>query len=350
MNATITRSRPLAQSTTGMDATARKSGGPAPLFTARFARGYIITMRPYLLFVSGITGIAGLALASSVSLAAALALGVVFFLSYGFGQALTDCFQIDTDTLSAPYRPLVRGEIGVRNVMLVSLVGLLVSGAVLMLFNPWNLLLAGLAIVGLATYTPFKRRWWAGPFYNAWIVGVLALIGYASGLGSDGATPQASTALVGTLLCVFFGYANFVLTGYYKDVSADRATGYNTLPVVFGLRISAWISDTFALLALAGTAMAIHAALARAELVPGHDVALIFLTAGAAASAIAQYRLHRIEGEIDAHRAIAPVVHAYILMLSAVAAAVKPAWASSLVIIYIGFLCVMQRRPMKAQI
>ena len=36
------------------------------------------------------------------------------------------------------------------------------------------------------------------------------------------------------LLAVFFGYANFVLAGYFKDVDADRATGYHTLPVVFG--------------------------------------------------------------------------------------------------------------------
>ena len=40
---------------------------------------------------------------------AAVLIGLAFFVSYGFGQALTDCFQTDTDALSAPYRPLVRG-------------------------------------------------------------------------------------------------------------------------------------------------------------------------------------------------------------------------------------------------
>ena len=49
-----------------------------------------------------------------------------FFLGYGFGQALTDCFQTDTDKLSAPYRPLSQGVVSVRNVLAVSLGGLLV--------------------------------------------------------------------------------------------------------------------------------------------------------------------------------------------------------------------------------
>ncbi|MBM3297987.1 MAG: penicillin-binding protein 2, partial [Candidatus Aminicenantes bacterium] len=56
---------------------------------------------------------------------ARLALGFLpLFLSYGFGQALTDCFQTDTDSLSAPYRPLVRGTISRGQVLAVSLGGL----------------------------------------------------------------------------------------------------------------------------------------------------------------------------------------------------------------------------------
>ena len=60
----------------------------------------------------------------------------VFCFSYGFGQALTDCFQRDTDRLSAPYRPLVRGRISVAQVLLVSLAGLLASMGVLAYLNP----------------------------------------------------------------------------------------------------------------------------------------------------------------------------------------------------------------------
>ena len=55
---------------------------------------YVTTMRPYLLPVSALAGLAGMALADvplgwrwGVSLA-------VFTLLYGLGQALVDCFQI----------------------------------------------------------------------------------------------------------------------------------------------------------------------------------------------------------------------------------------------------------------
>jgi hypothetical protein len=35
------------------------AAGPARVFSREFVRGYVITMRPYLLFVSGIAGIVG---------------------------------------------------------------------------------------------------------------------------------------------------------------------------------------------------------------------------------------------------------------------------------------------------
>ena len=104
---------------------------PASPASPAFARAYLTTMRPYLLFVSGFTGLLGMALGSPLAAWPALALGAAFFLSYGFGQALTDCFQTDTDALSSPYRPLVRGEIARRDVLGVSLAGLLACVVVL---------------------------------------------------------------------------------------------------------------------------------------------------------------------------------------------------------------------------
>lgn len=323
---------------------------PAGLLTLGFWRGYLVTMRPYLLFVSGITGIVGLSLAPSISVGSTLLLGLVFFLSYGFGQALTDCFQLDTDRLSAPYRPLVRGEIARRDVMAVSLIGLLAIGVVLTLYNRWNLTLAAASVAGLVTYTYFKRRWWAGPFYNAWIVAALALLGYLSGVGAAGDHIGWSTQLVGTLAAVFFGYANFVLTGYYKDISADRATGYHTFPVLFGLRPSALASHALALLTLLACAAVVYATLAEARLAAGQAAALAFLAAGIARAVQAQVRIHGVSDESEAHRAIEPVVHAYILLLSAIAALQKPTWTFGLILFYAVFLAAMRRRPMKEQI
>jgi 4-hydroxybenzoate polyprenyltransferase len=315
-----------------------------PVASVAFARAYWTTMRPYLLFVSGVAGLAGLALGPALSLGDTLLLATVFFLAYGFGQALTDCFQVDTDALSAPYRPLVRGTVQRSDVLAVSLAGLALCGIVVVRFAPINLLLAGLSVLGLLTYTWFKRRWWGGPLYNAAIVGVLCLIGYAS---ATGGTFVWSAGLAGTLAAVVFGYANFVLTGYLKDVSADRRTGYHTLPVVFGLRPTALVSDVLAALTLGGCALALVAIGKE----PGPRWAgWGFAALGAIASLVAQVRVHAVTDEHRAYRAIAPVVHALVLTVGGLAAAHKPAWALALALYYVAFGVTLRRRPMREQI
>jgi len=322
----------------------------APVLSREFARGYAVTMRPYLLFVSGVTGLLGISLAPPVPLATTLPLALAFFVSYGFGQALTDCFQTDTDALSAPYRPLVQGRLRRRDVMVVSLLGLVACGIVLARHAPVNLALAGLAVVGLATYTPLKRRWWAGPFYNAWIVAVLVLLGYAAATTAARQPLAPPPALPAAVAAVFFGYANFVLTGYYKDVSADRATGYRTLPVAVGFRVSALVSDVLAALALAACGVAARAALAGVAVTPAYAAGLALLGAGAVAAAVGQIRLHRVRDEAQAHRAIVPVVHAYVLLCAGLAALHTPAWGPALALVYGAFVLVLARRPLRRQI
>lgn len=315
-----------------------------PIASVAFVRAYWTTMRPYLLFVSGVAGLAGLALGPALPPADTLLLATVFFLAYGFGQALTDCFQVDTDALSAPYRPLVRGAVRRSDVLVASLAGLALCGLVVVRFAPVNLLLAGLTVLGLLTYTWFKRRWWGGPLYNAAIVGVLCLIGYAS--ATRGAVVW-SAGLAGTLAAVVFGYANFVLTGYLKDVSADRRTGYHTLPVVFGLRPTAVVSDALAMLALGGCGLALTAAGTPSD---RRWAGWGFVALGAIASLMAQLRVHGVDDERRAYRAIVPVVHAFVLSVGGLAAAHRPAWALPLVLYYVAFIVTLDRRPVREQI
>jgi len=318
---------------------------PARLLTGGFWRDYWVTMRPYLLFVSGITGICGLALGPRGTTIGIAALALAFFLAYGFGQALTDCFQLDTDSLSAPYRPLVRGTIRPMEVLLVSLTGLALCTVVIGAHAIATLPLCGLTVVGLATYTWFKRRWWGGPLWNAWIVALVLLIGYVAA----GGTVPSRVPLAGALAAALFGYANFVLVGYYKDIPADRATGYRTFPVVFGLGPSHLVSDVFVGAALAGAGLTI-ATIGAARGFTHVLAGAAFGLAALAAVLVAQVRTHRVLDARDAHRAIAPGVHAYILLLAGVAAAARPSWAPGLALFYAGFVLTLRRRPMAEQI
>lgn len=217
-----------------------------------FWRGFAVTLRPYLFFVSGSAGLVGLAAAPPLSLPAFTVAFGAFFVSYGLGQALTDVFQTDTDSISSPYRPLVRGEISRGDVLLVSLSGLVLCGLTLALFSPWNLALAAAAAAGLAAYTPLKRRWWGGPPCNAAVVALLPAMGF---LCADPSPMRAMASPVLPLAAgsVFASYAVFVLLGYLKDVEADRATGYATIAVRFGRRAAVLASGAFGVVSLAAS-------------------------------------------------------------------------------------------------
>jgi len=308
-------------------------------------KNYVITMRPYLLFVSGITGIAGLSLSQRGDILSSLILSLCFFLSYGFGQALTDCFQTDTDSISSPYRPLVSGKISRKAVLIISITGLLLIGVTVLYFSFAGFVLAIVASLGLATYTYFKRRWWGGPFYNAWIVGALFTIAYLCFMPFS--ISSFGTAYFGGLFAVFFGYANFVLTGYYKDVSADRETGYNTLLVKYGFKVSSYVSDAFALLMLISWCVVMMSTGVLSHL---NIYVIILAVPGIFTLVYSQVMLHRISDEKFAYKAISPVVHSYILMIGSIAANARPKWGLALCVFYAGYVITLKLRPMKEQI
>lgn len=321
----------------------------ASISSLEFWKSYVITMRPYLIFVSGAAGLVGMAFGENVG-TARLALGFLpLFLSYGFGQALTDCYQTDTDSLSAPYRPLVRGTISRGQVLAVSLGGLASGLVVLTWLNPANLVLGALAVFGLLTYTPLKRRWWGGPFWNSWIVALLPLMGR---LVEKGAAPldvlepvgPAGVSFLISVLAVFFGYANFVVMGYFKDIGADRATGYETLPVVFGWRAAAVWSDALAVFFLAAVTLAVF--LSGRLTAPGVGA----LAAAVGLGLAAQVGIHRTRNEAEAHGPISLVVRSYILGSAAVILSRKPEWLAPLGVFYLLFEAALMLRPERRQV
>ncbi len=320
-----------------------------PLLSIRFWKAYIITMRPYLMFVSGVTGIVGMSFAEEIAIVKALLIFLASFLSYGFGQALTDCFQIDTDSISSPYRPLTQGIVNKNYFFTISCLGLLFCISILTYFNPLNMLLGAVSGIGLITYTYFKRKWWAGPFYNAWIVLVLFIMAYLAGLETTH-LDFSNLIFIAAIITVFLGYANFVLTGYFKDIEADRSTAYNTLPVVFGRKISAIVSNVFGII-VSTSVFALVIALAF-DSFPYQTIikALIFIYTGIGVSIFTQMNLHCVNSDAEAYRAIAPCVHSYILLLSGIAILNNPDWFINLLIFYMLYIITLKLRPARNQI
>ena len=325
-------------------------GAAHRIHSAAFWRAYGVTMRPYLCFVSGSAGLVGLALAHGVGQSASAAAFAALFLTYGLGQALTDVFQTDTDALSSPYRPLTQGRITRAQVLAISLTGLGACGLVLAALSLWTLPLSALGAAGLLTYTWFKRRWWGGPLWNSWVVALLPAIGYLAGGGSPRAL-GTDHLLWAAMVSVLFSYAVFVLLGYFKDISADRATGYRTLVVVAGWRTATWVSFGFGLIAVAASAWLVSS-------LGGFDgaggpslaVALPLWLAGAASLLGAHPYMLRLRGEREAHRAITWTVRGFVLLHLGESVVALSTLALPALLYYALFELVLARRPERSQV
>jgi len=317
------------------------------IWSARFWSAYWTTMRPYLTFISGAAGLVGLAFIREPDYPRVALAFFPLFLSYGLGQALTDCFQMDTDALSSPYRPLVRGIISRTQVLAVSLVGLAAGVLILACLNPVILILGGLAVLGLLTYTILKRTWWGGPPWNSWIVALLPVIGR---LVEEKCSldrifhSEDFRVFCLSVASVFFAYANFVVMGYFKDISADRKTGYRTFPVVFGWRPAAVYSDAVALAA----ALCAGAALYSTRRLNILGIAFFLLAASINLSA--QVRIHRTREERRAHGPIADVVRAFVLYCGAIILSLQPGWVYFFILFYFLFEFSLLRRPEQSQV
>ena len=314
-----------------------------PVSDLRFWKAFWVHMRPYLLFISGAAGATGMIAADEFNLTWPAGLGFLsFFLAYGFGQALTDCFQVDTDRLSAPYRPLSKGIVTPRSIGTVAFVGLTVLASILVTLNVYNALFGVLSIAGLVTYSFVKRHfWWAGPFYNAWIVALLPMMGFL--IGSNGDLDSLLRRELGFIVAMtFFAYTNFVLIGYLKDITADRETGYRTFPVVFGWNTTVWAGDLFAAL---GAAFAFMLCLEKAPSL----IVWIFATIVAFSG---QLYAHLIPDKIEKNAAfpITSTVRAFVLWHIAVVLAFRPDLYWMTFIYYAAFEWTLKARPLREQI
>jgi len=330
-----------------MEALSRKHY--AGIISLAFWKAFWATMRPYLIFVSGASGLVGLAFIDIPKIERAMIAFIPLLFSYGLGQALTDCFQTDTDSLSSPYRPLIQGIISRRQVFGVSLTGLTLGIILLTYLNPFIFVLGLLAVFGLLSYTTLKRTWWGGPFWNSWIVALLPIIGRAVERDFDmqkilSFEDSQSRALLFAIVAIFFAYGNFVIMGYLKDIAADKETGYRTFPVVFGWKATAVYSDFLAFLAAFFSGLALYAI--------GN---LSFFGGGVFSVAVAinfyaQIKIHCTREETKAYKPISYVVRSFILYCAAIVISLKLEWIVFVAVFYLMFEIALKYRPEKTQV
>ncbi|MFZ4545500.1 MAG: UbiA family prenyltransferase [Saprospiraceae bacterium] len=314
-----------------------------PVYSFLFWKAYFVHMRPYLLFVSGIAGATGLAIADPVHDPSwrLWMMFVPFFLGYGFGQALTDCFQTDTDKISSPYRPLSQGIVSINSILYTSIAGLLLSAFLLFWLHWYSFLLSLAAVFGLATYSYVKKNYWfGGPLHNAWIIALLPVMGFFAASESNVTVfPDQYYSIVAI---TFFSYANFVLIGYLKDIDADAATGYRTFPVVFGWDRTVQLGDLIALVTLFFFWNLDHKN--SMELMIGLAASIVVLAGQIYA------HLSKNKNETEATIPIVSTVRGFVLLHSSLILRFQPEWLMGVVAFYLLFEMFLFARPARNQI
>ena len=285
------------------------------------ALAHLEMMRPYTMFHGGMVAVAGAEIASQGTAApwrVALA-GAVTICGWEAGLYAGDYFDRDLDALSKPYRAVPSGRVSPREAFLTML-GLILAGYLCaLILGSASLLLAILTTaLGIAYSAAFKTRALLGNFDR----GVLGVCAVLFGALAAGIAAWPATLLLA--LTVFCHDAASNLVGAIRDLEGDRAAGYRTVPVVYGLGNAVRIAGILALLA-ALTGLALMVAMR-----PGGLAWILFFAALALAARVyAPLWL----GRATVSRARALAAHKYLVaerlvLLSAFIAAYVRAWVA----------------------
>lgn len=207
--------------------------------TARALRAHVETWRPYTLWYVGLVGLGGAALLDGPHhpwlLATAWAAPTAGWLG---GHYLGDFFDRELDAGSKPHRPIPSGRLSARTAVwcggacFAILAGLAAAGG----WATGSVAVAG--ALGIVAYSRwFKARGVAGNLMRG-ALGAVALFYGAAAAGLRPATGLPAGRTIAALLALMIAFwlhdTASNLVGTLRDVSGDRAGGYQTLPVLRG--------------------------------------------------------------------------------------------------------------------
>lgn len=155
-----------------------------------------------------------------------LAILTVFFLSSG-GNIINDYFDIETDRVNKPQRPLVSSEYNLRTVFSLAIIMLLLGILFSAFISLFTLIIASAAAVLLFFYSRnFKGMPIVGNFVIAILSGLLFIYG---ALIAENPANGIFPALFAFLITM-----GREITKDIEDMDGDRSAGMHTLPVLIG--------------------------------------------------------------------------------------------------------------------
>jgi geranylgeranylglycerol-phosphate geranylgeranyltransferase len=148
------------------------------------------------------------------------------------GNLINDYFDVETDEINRPERPIPSGRLKKKQALLIS-ISLFILGNSLLAFLDYNLLKIGLAATFLLIiYTPaLKKR----PLIGNITVSLLLSLTFIVGAIASGAFLNLKNSILPASLIFFLSLPREILKDG-EDFIGDREAGLRTFPVVFGIR------------------------------------------------------------------------------------------------------------------
>ncbi len=158
-------------------------------------------------------------------------------------MVINDICDVEVDRINSPHRPLVNGDVTMREAYLLSLLLIGVSEYLTFRFLPFNLqIIIQLVIIQIILYTPFFKRIFL--IKNLSCAGLVAFSIFFNGLASAGNTllyTNTNFGLLGIALSlIFFGSWSNELILDMRDIEGDKNNNIVTVPTLFGKDFS-WL-------------------------------------------------------------------------------------------------------------
>ncbi len=203
-------------------------------------KAFIEILRPHNCFIAGLVGILGsvVALGHFPEIKTAALIFAVVFLGCSAGNTINDYFDYEIDKINRPTRPLPRGAMSRKTAFWYAILLFVVGLVLAYRLNIYAFLLA------VAAYSVL--------FIYAWKLKPLPIIGNIMVASLTGATPLYGAIAVGKIglagylaLCAFLVNLAREIMKDIEDIEGDKAKGAKTLPIVWGIKKSAYLSSLF---------------------------------------------------------------------------------------------------------
>jgi len=181
----------------------------------------------------GIGGVVAVGAAAwgPLSLPLALAAAAAAAFTAG-GNALNDVYDVETDRVNHPERPLPSGRLTTRGARTFAAAAFLAAAGIAAFVNPWCAALVGInAVVMIGYEERFKSRGASGNVVIAYLVGSLFLFAGLATFGGDGTALLRSAVLAALASATTLGRE---ITKDIEDIAGD--VDRRTLPQRIGAR------------------------------------------------------------------------------------------------------------------